>query len=122
MIEAILNKHEKVVMSGAFVGWGNQFISRLNLVVYLHLPVEIRLERIMHREIKRFGNRVLYGGDLYQQHLDFLEWVKTYEYGDESTRSKKQHLEWMKQIPCQVIKIESVHSIDELIAIVQPYI
>ena len=122
MIESILKTHESVVMSGAFVGWGDVFIPRLDLAVYLHMPLEVRIERVMHREAKRFGQRVMAGGDLYQQHLDFLEWIKEYDDGDEMTRSKKQHTSWMLKLPCPVIKIESVKTIDELIEIVSPYL
>lgn len=122
MIESILKDHDKVVMSGAFVGWGDVFIPRLNLAVYLHMPLDVRIARVMHREAKRFGSRVLPGGDLYDQHMDFLEWIKSYDDGDETTRSKKQHQSWMLRLPCPVIKIESVKTIDELIEIVAPYL
>jgi len=122
IIETILHQHEKVVMSGAFVGWGDVFISRLDLAVYLHLPLDVRIERVMHREAKRFGDRVMPGGDLYQQHLEFLEWIQEYDHGDIQTRSKKQHQAWMKKLACPVIKIEAVKSIDELIEIIRPYL
>jgi len=122
LIQGILENHSKVVMSGAFVGWGDKFIPQLDLVVYLHMPVEIRLQRIMHREEKRFGNRVLPGGDLYAQHIDFLDWVKTYETGGIHTRSKRQHEEWIKKLTCPVIKIESVRTLDELVEIVKPFL
>lgn len=122
IIEKILSQHEKVVMSGAFVGWGDVFISRLDLAVYLHMPLDVRIDRVMHREAKRFGNRVMPGGDLYQQHLDFLEWIKEYDHGDIHMRSKKQHHAWMKKLACPVIKIETVKSINELIEIIEPYL
>lgn len=122
IIENRLKQHDNVVISGAFVGWGDVFISRLDLAVYLHLPTDVRVERIKHRESHRFGDRVKPGGDLYQQHLDFLEWVKQYDNGDETTRSRKQHLEWMKQLTCPIVSIEAVLSIDELILTLKPYL
>jgi len=122
LIEEQMQKHPKIVMSGAFVGWGDVFIPQLDLAVFLHLPLAIRLERIAKREKNRFGSRVEAGGDLYQQHLDFIEWVKMYDQGNETQRSKKQHQQWMKKLACPVIKIEQVLSIDELLEIVAPYL
>ncbi len=122
MIEEQMQSHPNIVMSGAFVGWGDKFIPKLDFAVYLHLPLEVRLERIAIRERNRFGSRVLPGGDLYQQHLDFIEWVTLYDQGHESQRSKKQHHQWMKKLSCPIVKIEQVLSIDELIDIITPYL
>ena len=41
------------------------------LRVYLAAPKEIRLERIWQRELQRFENRVLEGGDLFESQLGF---------------------------------------------------
>lgn len=47
MLEAI-EKAEKCVISGSMTGWGDRFIPRFDLVVYLYTPVEIRLKRLRY--------------------------------------------------------------------------
>lgn len=117
-----LSKYPKSVISGAFVGWGDEIKNQVDLFVYMHLPLDIRLERIKTREKNRFQTRVEPGGDLYLQHLDFLNWVSLYEELDESKRSQKQHHAWLKSVLKPVIEIYEEKSIEELIAILGPYL
>jgi hypothetical protein len=62
------------------------------------------------------------GGDLYQQHLDFLDWVSHYETNPEYIRSRKQHLLWLKDVKVPVLKVTEELSIEELIALVKPFV
>lgn len=119
LMNEILVSHDKNVISGAFTNWGNQFKPHIDLFIYMHLPVQIRLERIQKREEHRFGSRVRPGGDMYQQHLDFLEWVKTYETGDESIRSMRQHHAWLQEVSAPILRITEPQSIEALVALVK---
>ncbi len=117
-----LNKSTKAVISGAFVGWGDVFKDKVDLFIYMHLPLDVRLSRIQKREENRFKERVLPGGDLYLQHLDFLNWVSLYEELDQSKRSMAQHQQWLKNINKPLITINKELTIDELLEIIQPYL
>jgi hypothetical protein len=33
----------------------------------------VRIERLMEREKKHFGSRIELGGDMYQNHVEFIE-------------------------------------------------
>lgn len=117
-----LTTSEYNVISGAFVGWGDEFKEIVDLFIFMHLPVETRLKRIQTREENRFKERVLPGGDLYLQHLDFLDWVSQYEFLDESVRSLKQHLAWLKDVKKPLLIFEEILTIDSLLEKVRPYI
>lgn len=117
-----LSNNPRSVISGAFVGWGDEFKPLVNLFIYLHLPLTVRLERIQTREENRFGTRVLPGGDLYQQHLDFLKWVSQYETNSSDIRSQKQHEIWLKDVSVPVIRITEVLSIPELLKLLEPHL
>lgn len=121
-VEKKLNEFEYNVISGAFVGWGDVFKSNVDLFIYMHLPLDVRLERIQKREENRFKERILPGGDLYLQHLDFLDWVSQYEELDESTRSQKQHQKWLQDVNKPILMITEVLSIEALIERVEPLI
>jgi adenylate kinase family enzyme len=118
IIASELSRSPRSVISGAFVGWGDVFIPRLGLVVYMNLPEEIRVARINERERARFGARVEPGGDLYLQHLDFLAWSRSYDSEDVSRRSRAQHERWLAGLSCPVIRIENPLPIGELVDIV----
>ena len=115
-----LNEH--VVISGAFVGWGDSVKPAIDLFVFLHLPLSIRLERIKKREYHRFGARVLAGGDLYEQHLSFLEWVSAYEIGDVNMRSKRQHETWLADVKVPIIRITEPLPLTDMIKLIEPHL
>jgi adenylate kinase family enzyme len=122
LIERQLADHECNVISGEFLGWGDFLKGKIDLFIYMHLPVEIRIERIQNREIKRFGSRVMPGGDMHEAHLSFLEWVREYENGDETRRSVAMHKKWLKTADRPVLKIERPESIEELLNQVKPFL
>lgn len=117
-----IDDKEKVVISGSLVGFGDDIKQQIRLFVFVNLEIETRIKRIETRERERFGKRVLAGGDLYQKHLDFLEWVSNYETNPEYIRSRKQHLLWLNDVSCPVLKVTEELSINELIALVKPFI
>ncbi len=118
-IAAELAQSERSVISGAIVGWGDVFIPSIDLAVYLHLPEELRIERINQRERARFGSRVEPGGDLYRQHLDFLAWARSYDSDDPTRRSRAQHEKWLSGLRCPILRIDTPLSLDELVALVE---
>jgi len=122
LIEAQLDVHPRSVISGEFLGWGDFLKGRVDLFVYLSLPVGIRLARIQNREIKRFGNRVLPGGDMYQAHQDFLEWVRKYETAEGSHRSRSSHLQRLSSADRPVLMVEEPLSIEELLFRIDPFL
>ena len=41
-------------------------------MVYLDVPLDMRMKRIRQRAIDKFGDRVLPGGDMYEQEESFF--------------------------------------------------
>jgi len=117
-----VNKNSNVVISGSLVGLGEEIKESINLFVFINLDIATRLSRIEKRERDRFGSRVMPGGDLYQQHLDFLDWVSHYETNPEYIRSRKQHLLWLKDVKVPVLKVTEELSLEELLALVKPFV
>lgn len=94
-------------------GWGDNLKSYFDLVVFLWIPQEIRLERLRHREFQRYGNEVLAGGSKYEQSKAFLEWASLYDNAGMEVRSKALHEHWMEDLSCPVLKIEGDCSVNE---------
>ncbi|HOP56610.1 MAG TPA: AAA family ATPase [Bacillota bacterium] len=118
-LETRMKTGDKIVISGSFIGWADDIKEKIDLFVYLNLPLEIRKSRIENREKARFGNRVLPGGDLYQKHIDFLEWISLYDETPESLRGKKQHEMWLADVKVPVVRITEPADIDTLVDAVE---
>ena len=105
LLENDLLAHEKWVLSGSFADWGNAIIPYLDLVVFVTLPHEERMERLKKREYERYGDAMLEGGSRYENSQEFLEWAALYDDGGMDIRSLMSHTEWLKLIECPVLRI-----------------
>ncbi|MGE4572489.1 MAG: AAA family ATPase [Candidatus Izemoplasmatales bacterium] len=118
----ILKNHQNTIISGAIVNIYDELKENIDLYIYMNLDIETRIKRINRRELNRFGKRVLPGGDLYDKHQDFLQWVSDYEHNPEYLRSRRQHLSWLDGVSKPVLRITDELSIEELLKIVGSYI
>lgn len=122
MLENDLLLNEKWILSGAVCGWGDNFKAYFDLVIFLWIPQDIRLERLKQREFQRYGNEILPGGSKYEQSNKFLEWASLYDSAGLEVRSKTLHEHWMSDLSCPVLKIEGDYSVNERVDIVLDYL
>ncbi|HLX37470.1 MAG TPA: hypothetical protein VKR29_06690, partial [Candidatus Binataceae bacterium] len=104
MLADALDCHPRWVLSGSLCGWGDIFMARFELAVFLYIPHEVRMARIMARERERYGDAIEPGGAMHTQHLEFIEWARKYDTADESMRSLVLHEKWMTTLPCPAIR------------------
>jgi adenylate kinase family enzyme len=103
-------------LSGSLDGWGDPLVPRSDLVVFLLVPTEVRLERIRARSRQRYGEAALApGGRLHEDYLAFLEWAAAYDEGAHGGRSRPRHEAWLAQLPCPVVRLEGVLAIDDMV-------
>jgi adenylate kinase family enzyme len=109
-------------LSGALCGWGDVFIPRFQAVVHLWLPVEIRLARIRAREMARYGaERLAPGGDLHAVFEKFCAWAAAYDEDSGNIRSRLRELEWLGDLPCPTLRLESESNELELLEKIKAY-
>jgi adenylate kinase family enzyme len=105
--------HGSWVVSGSLCDWGDGAIPLLELAVFLWIPHALRMERLQHRERQRFGERIMPGGDMYEQSQAFLAWAASYDEGDLTMRSRRRHEQWLSTLLCPIIRREGVYTIEE---------
>jgi hypothetical protein len=66
-------------------------IPLFELVVFLWIPHNVRMARLRRRELARFGERILPGGDMCEQSQAFLAWAALYDEGGLDIRSRRLH-------------------------------
>lgn len=109
-----LDKAGSAVIAGSMVGWGDAVRPRVTLAVRLYAPTEVRLNRIKQRELDRFGERILPGGDMYELQQAFYEWAAAYDTGDENIRSIAQHDRWQQGLTCPRLDLDGTLPIETL--------
>ena len=109
--------HDSWVVSGSLCGWGDVAIPLFELVVFLWIPYEVRMARLRRRELARFGERILPGGDMYEVSQAFLAWAASYEEGGVDIRSRRRHEHWLGTLPCPILAFEGAYTIEEQLAV-----
>lgn len=103
--------HPRFIISGVTMNWCDEILSCIDIAFWVQTPLEERLKRIQAREEKRFGARVLDGGDMYEQQMEFREMVKN--------RNLNEVEECAMKLGCPVIVIDGtlsvIHNLENII-------
>ena len=98
-----IKTHPRFIISGVSMNWSDEILSRIAIAFWVQTPLEERLKRIQGREEKRFGARVLDGGDMFTQQMEFQKVVKN--------RDIKAVEECAMKLACPVIVIDGTLSV-----------
>ncbi len=119
LLGAALDRHPGWVLSGSLCGWGDVFIPRFELVVFLWLPPAVRLARLRTRERARYGEAIAPGGPLHARYEGFIAWAAGYDAGlDVPERCRRLHEEWLAVLPCPVVRFTDAGSTEEHVAMI----
>ena len=102
------------VASGSVFSWYPDGFSNRDLLVYLLLNEEVRMERLRNREAKRNGHSWLDNKGKYTN--DFLEWCKTYLTAKDK-RMPGTYAEQVYQMEISkspIVKLDSSQPLEEL--------
>lgn len=115
LIESDIEWNSNWILSGSICSWGDALIHHFTLAVFLYLDPDLRMARIIERERRRYGSRILPGGDMHAQHLDFLDWAQSYDTAKSPIRSLHLHERWMRRLNCPIIRLDSAAPTGELV-------
>lgn len=102
------------VLSGGVAGWDPYPELDFTCVVFLHVPAEVRLQRLRQREQERFGERVLPGGDMYAAHEEFIHWASRYDIGDVDGKTLARHEAYLQEQTCSVLRFVGTLSVEAI--------
>ena len=86
------------------------FDDKFEMMVFLYTTPDIRIRRVHERAIRRFGDRVLEGGDMYESHMRFLKDNKRYETDGSPNLSEQE--EWLNSMSCVKMRLNGEDSPD----------
>ena len=67
-----MRAHENFILAFVKGDYGEDIYSFIRWVILLDVPKDIRRQRVKERSFQKFGNRMLSGGDLYEQEEKFF--------------------------------------------------
>ncbi|MEA3009955.1 MAG: hypothetical protein QOJ91_1647 [Sphingomonadales bacterium] len=104
------------VISGTLDGWAQPALGEVELILFLEVPTQVRLERLRRREQARFGEALLPGGAMHETHREFIAWAAQYEEGGESGRSRPRHEAWLAGLSHPVLRLDGTRPTADLVA------
>ena len=100
-----IKAHENFVFASVKGDFGKHIYPFFQYAVLIDVPKDIRIQRVKNRSFQKFGNRMLIGGDLYEQEEKFFEFVKS--------RPENTVEEWIQSLKCPIIRIDGTKPIEE---------
>ena len=105
---------EEIRAQGDFVlaavkgDYGEAIIPLYRCVVLLDVPRALRLQRVRHRSLQKFGSRMLPGGDLHEQEEAFFRLVEA--------RRDDYVEQWVQTLTCPVIRVDGTQPVEKIVA------
>lgn len=100
-----IKAHENFVFTSVKGDYGEHICSFFRYAVLIDVPRDIRVQRVRDRSFQKFGDRMLMGGDLYEQEEKFFEFVES--------RPENTVEEWIRSLKCPIIRIDGTKTIKE---------
>jgi len=116
LLATALDARPRWVLAGSLCGWGDVFIPRFELVVFLAVPHDVRMARLQVRERARYGAAIEPGGAMHRASGEFLAWAASYDDGGPEIRSRQLHEAWLAALPCPCLRLEGLGTVDEHVA------
>lgn len=106
---SLLLRNAKACSSFVFASvkgnFSEEFSSLLTCAVFIHVPKEIRMMRVRERSYRKFGCRMLEGGDLYEQENAFFNQIER--------RSEETVSAYLSSLSIPVIHVDGTRPIEE---------
>lgn len=105
MLLGRLRTFDGCIVSGSICGWGAELENSFDLVIFLSLATDLRLQRIQARELARFGGA----------NPAFVAWAAQYDEGRLPGRSRPRHEAWLAGRQCRIMRFEGDQNIGQRI-------
>ncbi|WP_308250290.1 hypothetical protein [Sphaerisporangium fuscum] len=120
LMNALFAPRDSWILSGTLRGWGDEIIEKVDGAVFLTLDPRTRMDRLMKREVLRYGDTIQCGGINEAAHPDFLDWARGYDDVAFAGHSRAEDERWLAGLRCPVLRLNSVEPVAELAAAVLP--
>lgn len=115
LLENDLQKNKNVVLSGIFYPWGDELTKYFDEFIYVETDRNIRKKRLIEREYKMFGKRMLKGGDMNAQFKRFLKWAMNYEENVNDDIGQEKTEQWLSNCKKKIIRVDGSQPVEQII-------
>jgi len=96
MLHHALSSRPQAVLSGSICGWDAELEQSFDLVIFLTVRTEVRIQRLLAREQAKLG---------YIDH-EFIAWARQYDTAGLEMRSRALHEQWLTARTCPIVRLD----------------
>ena len=104
LLEERIKENSKFVFAAVKGDYGELLISSLDCIILVDVPKEVRSQRVRERSFKKFGERILQGGDLFDKESKWFSIV--------DSRPDDYTTKWLETVKCPVIRVDGTIPIE----------
>ena len=110
LLEEIIQDSRRFVFAAVKGDYGDKLIASLDYIVLVEVPKPVRSRRVRERSRQKFGERMMPGGDLYEQENRWFSLT--------DSRPDSYVTDWLEtaRILCPVIRIDGTLPVEENVA------
>ncbi|RMD00461.1 shikimate kinase [Clostridium autoethanogenum] len=98
-----ISKGTHFVMAGSMDSFNPPFVPLFDLAIHITASIDTRISRINKREYEVYGERIMKGGDMYEEHCRFLD--NSARYDTDGSPCMRTHAQWANSLPCKVLQL-----------------
>lgn len=118
-VSNILHTTDSWIFGGSIIHWGENIFPPFDLVIFLYLPPEIRMERLRKREFERYGEEITVNPERAGKFEEFMEWAKDYDHDTGiANRTLNAHREWLTQTDVPLLEISGDYPVSDKIKVI----
>ena len=106
-----VREHQNFVLAAVKGDFGKDILPFYRCAVLISVPKEIRMKRVRNRSFQKFGERMLPGGDLYEQEEAFFKMAEL--------RTEREVEEWVQSLDCRIIRVDGTKPVEENIVLIK---
>lgn len=114
LLLAEVRRDERFVFAAVRGNYGEAVLPYYKGAVVVETPRETRLQRVQERSLRKFGERALPGGDLYETEKRFYDLI--------SARPEDYATRWLEGLDIPVLRVDGTRPVGENIEIITEWL
>jgi adenylate kinase family enzyme len=116
MRELFLDRDAWVFSSGNIESWAPEIVPSIDIIAFLIVPTDVRMERLRLRQDRQFGSSaVAPSGWNHANTLDLYSVAAGYDDGTAKGRTRPRHEAWFASLTCQIVRIDGTRPVQQIV-------
>jgi|SRR6187402_1162481 len=113
-----LSAHNSWILGGSMVSWGEIWENMFDMVIFLLIPHDVRMQRLHAREFERYGNALYTDDNRKDLYEKFMIWARGYDDNTTNGRTLAVHQNWLQKVSCPVLHINGDTTTTERVSLI----